>query len=592
MSTIDQRPPLTPTAESGPTTARRALARPGVPGIAAALALLLCLAGGVWAVTGLRLNIATLIDSAGNAVDFSSRMLPLDFPPAPELLGLLWQTLAVVIAGTALSVVLSVPVALLAARNTTLNTPCRVVARAAIVLCRAVPDVVFAIAAFRVFGLGGMTGVVALGTHSVGMVGKLTADAVEQIDEGPRTALRAAGAGRLQQITGAVLPQVLPSLVATALHRLDINLRVSVVLGFVGVGGIGYSLATAVNRLDYQRAMALALVVLLTCFAFESVSGAIRRTLLPEVTARSRRPRWRGSAARNTTVKAPRVAMSPVPGRPPSRTAVASGDDTSADRPRTSPPWNVARVRRTVWLVLALALVVASAVRSDVSWQALTRAADSFLPTLGDFLPPGTAGAGGTLLDDLWVTLQISLAGTLIGLVPAVLLGVLAAGNVVGSPRVARFFRTVILCVRGIPELILAIVLVVVTGLGPVAGALALGVGSIGLLGKLVADSLEEVEPGPVRALLATGARRRQVFFGAILPRAWPAVLGHVLYQLDVNIRSATLLGIVGAGGLGYDLLNAARVLEFGVVTTVVLMVLAVVLLVEGLAVWVRKVYA
>ncbi|MYU17341.1 phosphonate ABC transporter, permease protein PhnE, partial [Streptomyces sp. SID8361] len=272
--------------------------------------------------------------------------------------------------------------------------------------------------------------------------------------------------------------------------------------------------------------------------------------------------------------------------------AVTSGGGTAPARPRTSPPWNGARVRRTVWLVLALALVVVSAVRSGVSWQALTRAADSFLPTLGDFLPPGTAGTGGTLLDDLWVTLQISLAGTLIGLVPAVLLGVLAAGNVVGSPRVARFFRTVILCVRGVPELILAIVLVVVTGLGPVAGALALGIGSIGLLGKLVADSLEEVEPGPVRALLATGARRRQVFFASVLPRAWPAVVGHVLYQLDVNIRSATLLGIVGAGGIGYDLLNAARVLEFGVVTTVVLMVLAVVLLVEGLAVWVRKVYA
>ncbi|MGA6153682.1 phosphonate ABC transporter, permease protein PhnE [Stenotrophomonas sp. NPDC087984] len=592
MSAIDQRPPLTPTAEPGPTTARRTLARPSVPGVAAGLALLICLASGVWAITGLRLNIATLVDSAGNAVDFSSRMLPLDFPPAPELLGLLWQTLAVVIAGTALSVVLSVPVALLAARNTTLNTPCRVMARAVIVLCRAVPDVVFAIAAFRVFGLGGMTGVVALGVHSVGMVGKLTADAVEQIDEGPRTALRAAGAGRLQQITGAVLPQVLPSLVATALHRLDINLRVSVVLGFVGVGGIGYSLATAVNRLDYQRAMALALVVLLTCFAFESVSGAVRRTLLPEVTTRSRHSRWRGWAARNPGVKAAPPAVARAPGHPPAGTAVAGDDGTAAVRPRTSPPWNGARVRRTVWLALALALVVASAVRSGVSWQALTRATGSFLPTLGDFLPPGTAGTGGTLLDDLWVTLQISLAGTLVGLVPAVLLGVLAAGNVVGSPRVARFFRTVILCVRGVPELILAIVLVVVTGLGPVAGALALGIGSIGLLGKLVADSLEEVEPGPVRALLATGARRHQVFFGAILPRAWPAVLGHVLYQLDVNIRSATLLGIVGAGGIGYDLLNAARVLEFGVVTTVVLMVLAVVLLVEGLAVWVRKVYA
>ncbi|MGW3954247.1 phosphonate ABC transporter, permease protein PhnE [Streptomyces sp. NPDC004752] len=588
MSAIDQRPPLASTAAPGGPATRRTLARPGGAGLAAGLALLICLGGGVWAFIGLRLNIATFVDSAGNAVDFSSRMLPLDFPPAPELFGLLWQTLAVVISATVLSVVLSVPVALLAARNTTLNAPCRALARAVIVLCRAVPEVVIAIAAFRVFGLGGMTGVVALGLHSVGMVGKLTADAIEQIDEGPRTALRAVGAGRLQQITGAVLPQVLPSLVATALHRLDINLRVSVVLGFVGVGGIGYSLANAVARLDYQRAMALALVVLLACLSFEAVSGAIRRTLLPEVTTRSRRPRWRGSKTPTPAVTVP--VVSPAVSRAPRSTPPHAGE--AAAGPRTSPPWSGARVRRTVWLVLTVALVVASAVRSGFSWQSLTSALGSFLPTLGDFLPPGTGGMGGTLFEDLWVTLQISLAGTLIGLVPAVLLGVLAAGNVVGSPRVARFFRAVILGVRGIPELIVAIVFVVVTGLGPVAGALALGIGSIGLLGKLVADSLEEVEPGPVRALLATGARRHQVFFGAILPRAWPALVAHLLYQLDVNIRSATLLGIVGAGGIGYDLLNAARVLEFGVVTTVVLMVLAVVLLVEGLAVWVRKVYA
>lgn len=588
MSAVDQRPPLAPAADPGGPAARRTLTRPGGAGPAAAFALLICLGGGVWAFISLRLNIATLVDSAGNAVDFTGRMLPLDFPPVPELFGLLWQTLAVVITATVLSVALSVPVALLAARNTTLNSPCRAAARAVVVLCRAVPEVVFAIAAFRVFGLGGMTGVVALGVHSVGMVAKLTADAVEQIDEGPRTALRAVGAGRLQQITGAVLPQVLPSLVATALHRLDINLRVSVVLGFVGVGGIGYSLANAVARLDYRRAMALALVVLLACLVFEAVSGAIRRTLLPEVTARSRHRRRRGPAA-----------PKPTPVTASSTTAAASPRGVAADHigkaaagPRTSPPWHAARVRRTLWWVLTAALVVASAVRSGVSWQSLTSAAGSFLPTVGDFLPPSTGAMGGTLAEDLWTTLQISLAGTLIGLVPAVLLGVSAAGNVVGSPRVARFFRAVILCVRGVPELILAIVFVVVTGLGPVAGALALGIGSIGLLGKLVADSLEEVEPGPVRALLATGARRHQVFFGAILPRAWPALLGHLLYQLDVNIRSATLLGIVGAGGIGYDLLGAARVLDFGVVTTVVLMVLAVVLLVEGIAVWVRKVYA
>ncbi|MBO3676485.1 phosphonate ABC transporter, permease protein PhnE [Streptomyces sp. NEAU-YJ-81] len=610
MSVVDHHPPTAPPAAPGPGPGatrphRRTLARPTAAGLSAATALMLCVIGGVWAFIALRLNVATLTDSADNAVDFLSRTLPLDFPPAGELFSLIWQTLAIVVSATVLSVVLSMPLALLAARNTTPGTGARLVSRGVIVLCRAVPEVVFAIAAFRVFGLGGMTGVVALGVHSVGMVGKLYADAVEQTDEGPRTALRATGAGRLQQITAAVLPQALPSLVATALHRLDINLRASAVLGFVGVNGLGYALSTAITTLDYQRAMAIALVLLLLCFVAESISGAIRRTLLQDVTA-ARRPRRR-RPERQGARRAERPGGT-APARPSSGATAATtagADSTTAtmgtEAPtadggtavrRGLPRWDARRIRRTTWLVLTVALVVASAVRSGLSWNTLRRGAESFFPTVGDFLPPGTGGIGGQLWADLWVTLQIALAGTLIGLVLALPLGTLAARNVVGSPRAARFFRTVILLVRAIPELVLAIVFVVVTGLGAVSGALALGVGSVGLLGKLVADSLEETDPGPARALVATGARRHQVFFGSVLPRAWPAVVGHLLYQLDVNLRSATLLGIVGAGGIGYDLLNAARVLQFPVVTTIVLMVLALVLLIEGLAVWVRKVYA
>lgn len=185
--------------------------------------------------------------------------------------------------------------------------------------------------------------------------------------------------------------------------------------------------------------------------------------------------------------------------------------------------------------------------------------------------------------------LEDALAATLIGIVLSLPIGALAARNVAPSPQVAPFFRLVILLIRGVPELILAIVFVVITGLGEVAGAVALGIGGVGLLGKLVADSLEEVDPGPRRALVATGASRPQVFLAATVPGGAKALVGHGLYLLDSNIRSATLLGIVGAGGIGFYLLNAGRVLEFGVVTTILLMVFATVMLVELLAMWLRS---
>ncbi|GAA2780418.1 phosphonate ABC transporter, permease protein PhnE [Saccharopolyspora taberi] len=545
-------------ARAGPerTTRPRTLARPSARGTAAGLVALALQAAAVWSFADLRLNVATFVDGVGNAADFASRTFPLDFPPMAELLALSGQTLAIVVCATLLSSLISVPVAVLAASNTALGASSRYGARAVVVLARAVPDVVLAIVFFRLFGFGGLTGVLAMGLHSIGMIGKLYADAVEQIDEGPRTAIRAAGGSRFQQLVSGVLPQVLPSFVATSLHRLDINLRVSVVLGFVGVGGLGQAIADSLRTLDYQRGIALASVVFGLCVAVEIVSGGIRTALI----------------GRSEDRRRVRVRRRPVP---------SAG--------RISPPWTFARVRRAVyWLITAL-VVAASIWGAELSPGQLVRGIAEFGPTLALFLPPETGGILPELLSELLVTVQIALAATLIGAVLSLPVGALAAANVAPSPLVAKFFRGVVLLVRGVPELVLAIVFVVITGLGPVAGALALGVGSVGLLGKLVADSLEEVDRGKERALRATGASRVQVFFAATLPQAAPAFVAHVLYQLDTNIRSATLLGLVGAGGIGYYLLNASRVLEFGVVTTVLLLTFAVVLVVELLAVWLRR---
>lgn len=556
---------VTPTRPPGPAAPERTLPGPSAGSTAAALVLLALLAAALWSFASLRLNVATLIDSADNATDFLSRTLPLDFPPVLQLVALCAETLAIVVCATLLAVLVSVPVAVLAADNTTPNATARYGARGLVVVARAVPDVVLAIVFFRLFGLGGLTGVLAMGLHSVGMVGKLYADAVEQIDEGPRTAVRATGAGQLQELVTGVLPQVMPSFVATALHRFDINLRVSVVLGFVGVGGLGFEIAAALRQLDYQRAMALALVVLVLCIAVELISGAVRRALLGEHAERRRR----GLVA----LLRPRGG-----GAPPTEAG------------RTNPPWSLGRIRRTGYFLITGLIVLASLWGADLSpWRVLTGLPD-IAATLGLFWPPETGGIMATLLTELLVTVKIALAATLIGVVLALPVGALAARNVAPSPGIAKVFRFAIVLVRGVPELILAIVFVVITGLGPVAGALALGIGAVGLLGKLVADSLEETDYGLAQAIRATGASRVQVFFAATLPEAAPAFVAHVLYQLDVNIRAATLLGIVGAGGIGFYLLNASRVLEFGVVTTIMLLVFGTVMMVELLALWLRRV--
>ncbi|UGY91625.1 phosphonate ABC transporter, permease protein PhnE [Streptomyces gobiensis] len=576
--TTHPAPEVTPPVRVPPP---KTLSRPRPGGAAAAAAAAALLFAAVWAFVDLRINVATLADSAANAADFLSRTLPLDFPEPGELMVLCRQTLAIVICSTLLSVLVSIPIAVLAARNTTPHRSARLGARALIVVARAVPDVVLAIMFFRVFGLGGLAGVLAMGLHSVGMVGKMYADAIEQIDEGPRTAVRASGAGRLQELVSGVLPQVMPSFIANALHRFDINLRISVVLGFVGVDGLGYAIAAAFRKLDYPRAMALALVVLVLCVVAELISGAIRRALLPHAdrAARGAQPR------RRATVAAKRTWVStPMPTRPDTT------DSMPSSAKRISPPWDARRWRRSLYAAVTTAVVLASLWGAGLSAGQFFGGLGNIPETVGLFWPPDTGGILPTLLADLWVTVKIALAATLIGAVLALPIGAMAARNVAPSPAVARTFRMVIVLIRGLPELVLAIVFVIITGLGPVAGALALGVGAIGLLGKLVADSLEEVDHGVEQALRATGASGGQVFCSATLPQAAPAFVGHVLYQLDVNIRAATLLGIVGAGGIGFQLLNASRVLEFGVVTTIVGLVFATVMLIELVALWLRRV--
>ncbi|MBB1020047.1 phosphonate ABC transporter, permease protein PhnE [Dietzia sp. E1] len=549
---------------AGPRPSVPARPRPSLNGIAVWLFLTGLLAASIWSTIDLRINVASILDSVSNAADFLSRMFPLDFPPAGELALLLAETLAIVVLATALAVALSIPVALAAASLTGRGRGRRGTARSVIVLCRAVPDLVLAILFFRLFGLGALPGILAMGLHSVGMIGKLYADAIEELDRGPVDAAQAAGATRRQVVFATVIPALMPQLIATALHRFDINLRTSVLLGYVGVGGIGLAIADALRTLNYQRGMALALVVLILCIATELLSGAVRRALM------------RGSGT-------------PRAGRSRSQDSRGGGSRRDPREVGITPPWTADRIRRFLSIGAVVVILAASVAGADLSADRFWAGIVDLPRTAGLFWPPSTGDILPELLGQLLVTVQIALSATLLGAVIAVPVGVLAARNVVPNPAVHTSARVFIVFVRGIPELIIAIVFVVITGLGAVAGTLALAIGAVGLLSKLVADSLEETDVRVQEALRAGGATRVQVFFSATIRQAAPSFVAHVMYLLDTNIRSATLLGVVGAGGIGFYLLNASRVVQFDVVTTIILLILGVVLAVEALSVWVRS---
>jgi phosphonate transport system permease protein len=193
---------------------------------------------------------------------------------------------------------------------------------------------------------------------------------------------------------------------------------------------------------------------------------------------------------------------------------------------------------------------------------------------------------------ELWPALEtvdIAIFGTIAGVIMAVPLAVLAAANVTPSRFLYYAARAVIGLARAVPDLVWALFFVTAVGLGPFPGGLALAVHSIGMLGRLFAETIEQMDMAPIDALSLTGARRVQVFTHGVVPTVLPTLLGISLYRLDENIRSSLVLGFVGAGGIGFRLLTAMNLFQYREVSLLLIITFAIVLTAERLSAVLRE---
>lgn len=204
-------------------------------------------------------------------------MLPPDFANAGSWFRPLIDTLAMSVAGTALAVALSLPLAFLAARNTAPHPLVYQFARGILNALRAIPELILGIIFVAAVGFGALPGVLALGLHSVGMVGKFFAEAIEHADEAPIEASRAAGATPLQVLLHGVIPQVLPQMADISIYRWEYNFRASTVMGMVGAGGIGFELMGSLRIMQYQEVSAILLVILFMVTLVDTFSGTLRK---------------------------------------------------------------------------------------------------------------------------------------------------------------------------------------------------------------------------------------------------------------------------------------------------------------------------
>jgi phosphonate transport system permease protein len=256
-----------------------------------ALSIALFCAALVIAAIGADVNLRTLFTYFGHFVSYFDRLLTLDsgrrvWTDIPEWLWgwrkwslLLGETILISYVGTTSGAVVGFALSFLAAENTSPAPWLRFMVKRSMEFCRTVPDIVFALVFVIAFGLGPMAGVLALMIHSIGALGKQYAEMVENIDMKPVESVRSTGAGWISCMRFAVLPQVAAGFASYTLLRFEINVRSASVMGFVGAGGIGLELITAIRKFYYSDVSAILLMIVLTVFVIDIGTGWIRGRL-------------------------------------------------------------------------------------------------------------------------------------------------------------------------------------------------------------------------------------------------------------------------------------------------------------------------
>ena len=222
-----------------------------------------------------------VLDAPVQAADLAARMVPPDWGFIAKLWRPLWDTLNIATLGTAIGILVAMPVAYCAARNTTPSASlARPLALFIIVSSRSINSLIWALMLVTIVGPGVFAGIIAIGLRSIGFCAKLLYEAIEEIDTSQVEAVRATGATGAQVTAYGIVPQVMPAFAGISVFRWDINIRESTVLGLVGAGGIGLPLNAAITTLAWTKVSLILLIIIATVIVSEWVSAKVRHAII------------------------------------------------------------------------------------------------------------------------------------------------------------------------------------------------------------------------------------------------------------------------------------------------------------------------
>jgi phosphonate transport system permease protein len=473
--------------------------------------------------------------------------------PVPSLVpGKMLETVAIGLMATLFSSLLALPLSFFAAHNIMSRLPGGAIVyqlmRGFLNVVRSIDTLIWGILIVVWVGLGSFAGVLALTIHSIAALGKLYSEEIEHIDPGPVEALTATGAGLLQTVRYAIVPQIIPPFLAFTLLRWDINMRMATVVGVVAGGGIGFFVMETIRKGGYEQYAAALWLAALVIVVVDYVSAQWRERILV-------------------------------------------GETKAA----TTPARPLFRVARTALLAIALVAFFAASWRlAQIDPRKLFEPAPTFLRVLRDFVKIDLSSAVlQVVFRQMLTTVFQSLIATTLGALAAIPLSFLAARNLMGSNPPSRLIyhltRAIFNFLRSIEALLYVAIFVFWVGIGPFAGMLSLAITSFALVGKLFSEAIENIDSGPLEALTATGGTRLQSVMYAVLPQIIPPFISYVIYQWDINVRISTIVGFAGGGGVGLLLNNYFGMLQYHKAGTVVALIVIVVTVMDFASAKIRE---
>ena len=445
-----------------------------------------------------------LVGGLPDMMGLFQRMLRPNLGYISEVMEKLFETIQIAIVSSILGMILAIPFSLLVSENIAPSKFLSKLLTGLFSFFRTIPSLIWAAILVSIFSIGKFSGIVALGIIAFLMSLKLFREFIESINENQLNSTKSVGASPLQVLRYCVLPYMLDLSVSVFFIVFETNIRSATVLGLVGAGGIGQIMWRDLNHLRYDNLATLILILFLTIFLIDLVSLNLRRALQKSIIS------FKSIESYKTYKKV-----------------------------------------SSFFIPAVFLLIVFLAFGSlDITYERLLLGMEQGKQILGRMVHVDFSYYP-KLLSGIGESFYIAIFATITGSFGALVLSFLSAYNTSPAKSVSYFFKAVTNILRTFPPIITAIIFFRGVGPGPLAGAMALSLYTSGTLTKMYSEVLESSQSSIQESVLAIGATRFQSFRYGIFPQTFPTFISLALYRLESNIRNSTILGVIGAGGVG-----------------------------------------